>query len=188
MYMGAWGCTLPSTAAASRTHRSPGRKKIRPLTGTPRMLSWRLEVAMILVYRRQGLRIRRDNGFMHCNRWNGDAQRWTIGVGAGGTTNAIACRLGNAGQLPGVLYVRAACRSRSDCVPRSVYSQLQQRRVWAGCAGAEGKPQAPGGNAPRGNAGRRQPTRANAGATPNAGNPRETRGLRLFPVWYLYYP
>lgn len=51
VHMGAWGCTLPSTAAASRTHRSPGRKKIRPLTGTPRMLSWRWEVAMILVYR-----------------------------------------------------------------------------------------------------------------------------------------
>lgn len=64
VHMGAWGCTLPSTAAARRTHRSPERKKIRPLTGTPRVLSWRWEVAMILVYRLAGiLRIRRNNGF-----------------------------------------------------------------------------------------------------------------------------
>lgn len=88
---------------------------------------------MILVYRRQGDAV--PVGAMDlCVAIAGMAMPsgLDVGAGAGARQNAIACGMGNAGQLPGVLYVRAACSSRSDCVSRSVYSQLQQRRVWAG--------------------------------------------------------
>lgn len=186
--MGAWGCTLPSTAAARRTHRSPERKKIRPLTGTPRVLSWRWEVAMILVYRLAGiLRIRRNNGFeLQSLEWRcpaADDQYWCWG-----TTNAIACRLGNAGQLPGVLYVRAACRPGAIAFPRSVHSQLQQRRVWAGCCRNQREAASPRGQRPRGNAGGGSQRGQTRGQRRTRETPAKTRGLRLFPVGYLHYP
>lgn len=57
------GAHYPARQQRAAPTAAQGGKKIRPLTGTPRMLSWHWEVAMILVYRRQGLRIRRDNGF-----------------------------------------------------------------------------------------------------------------------------
>lgn len=87
---------------------------------------------------------------------------------------------------------RAVCACRMQFQKRLRSPQRVQPATATACLGrvcrCRREAASPRGQRPRGNAGRRQPTRANAGATPNAGNPRETRGLRLFPVWYLHYP
>ena len=96
---------------------------------------------------------------------------------------------GMQGSCPALLYVRAACSPVQLHFPAACTASYSNGVFGQGCSNSQrGKPQTPGGNAPGGtrtaadNAGKR------GGNAERGKPPRETRGLRLFPVGYLHYP
>lgn len=126
---------------------------------------------------------------MHCNRWNGDAQRAGCWCRCWSTAKCHCVRDGKCGAAAR----RAVCARRMQFQKRLRFPQRVQPATATACLGRvmqcpTGSRKPPGATPPGGTREGGSQRGQTRGQRRTRETPAKTRGLRLFPIGYLHNP